>query len=262
MGNIDLGKVKKKHPFRPIYTTVSSKVPRISKLKLSLLLLFLLISAFGVKEFYGEIKAFMQHFYVSAKARDMTKQNLNLSDDVVSITNTIPQPSQVLAVNTFRPVAPFKTEMETTDKRAFVFDQYFEQNNSPLVGTGKYFAYYCDKYGAPHDCIIAVAIARNESDLCKYYASAAMHNCWGFGGGGIYRTNFNSFEEGIDQVTQTLTQKYGNKYIIDPTLMQDTFCGPDAVCANWGASIKYFISDIDSFSQRIGMGSLLALRNQ
>jgi hypothetical protein len=63
-------------------------------------------------------------------------------------------------------------DLYVEDERAFILDEYFKANSSPLYGTGKYFVAACDQYGAPKDCITTVAIARAETDLCKYHNSA------------------------------------------------------------------------------------------
>lgn len=152
------------------------------------------------------------------------------------------------------------TNIQSKDKRVYVLDEYFRANNSPLYGTAKIMVDKCDQYGAPKDCVILAAIARNETDLCKYHNSASMFNCWGFGGGGIYRINFNSWEEAIDRVTSVLVQQYGNRYIIDPSLMERTFCGDEPGCTDWGNKIKSFVKEIDDFSVSLGVGSILSLR--
>lgn len=146
------------------------------------------------------------------------------------------------------------------DIRAHIFDLYFFENNSPLYGQGKTIVDACDHFGAPKDCIILVAIAKNETDLCKYHNSAEMHNCWGFGGGGIYRIKFNSFEESIYRVTDVLVNQYGERFILDPSLMEGTFCGVSAECTGWGAKIKQFIYEIDNFSESKGFQNLTSYR--
>jgi hypothetical protein len=144
------------------------------------------------------------------------------------------------------------------DRRAYVLDLYFKSFNSPLYGKGQAFVDSCERYGAPNDCILVAAIAKNETMLCTYKFSAEMHNCWGFGGPDSYRMRFNSFEEGIDRVTDVLVNQYGLRYMIDPRLMEDTFCGTeDPLCANWGNQIISIRSQINNYAIELGVGSLL-----
>jgi len=154
----------------------------------------------------------------------------------------------------------YHSNITTKDKRVYVLDEYFRINQSPLYGTAQIMVDKCEQYGAPSDCIILAAIARNETDLCKYHNSFDMMNCWGFGGGGIYRITFNSWDEVIDRITSVLTQQYGNAYIINPSLMERTFCGDEPGCTNWGAKIKGFAAEIDNFGISLGVGSILNMR--
>lgn len=147
-------------------------------------------------------------------------------------------------------------EISYKDKRAFVLDRYFLANNSPLYGTGNDFVEACDRFGAPKNCIVVAAIAKNESDLCKYYGSEEMKNCWGYGGPGIHRWTFPSFKAGIDQVTDILVNRYGIEYMEDPRLMERTFCGDEPACETWGENILLIMSQIERFAASIGVENL------
>jgi len=158
-------------------------------------------------------------------------------------------------------VVGLDTSIYVEDERAFILDEYFNANGSPLYGTGKYFVAACDKYGAPRDCITAAAIARAETDLCKYHNSATYFNCWGYGGGGSDRIYFQSFEQSIDTVTKSLAQGYGYEYMVDPTLMERRFCGIEPGCTGWGNRVKYHMNQISEFAKQIGFSkSLLEYR--
>jgi len=146
------------------------------------------------------------------------------------------------------------------DKRAFVFDKYFQINDSPLVGLGELFVIKCEQYNAPLDCISTVAIAKHETDLCKYPGSKEMYNCWGFGGGGEHRISFSSFYESIDRVTQVLAEQYGYRYMVNPVLMESVFCGTQEECNGWGERILNIMDEINRFSINLGIGDLYLLR--
>lgn len=141
-----------------------------------------------------------------------------------------------------------------SDVRVYILEKYFEANNSPLVGTGHVFIEKCLQYGAPADCISVPAIAKHETDLCNYYVSAEQHNCWGWGGGGEYRQEFDSFETSIDTATRVLATQYGPRFMMDPRLMERVFCGPQAECDNWGNRIIFFMRELDDFSAGLGLG--------
>ncbi|MBL8015613.1 MAG: hypothetical protein JNK26_05520, partial [Candidatus Doudnabacteria bacterium] len=143
---------------------------------------------------------------------------------------------------------------ESQDVRAFVLDRYFHDNRSPLYGTGSLFVEACDTYGAPYDCVVVAAIARAETDLCKYHTSATYYNCWGFGGGGAYRIYFSSWRESIFRVTDTLVNNYGIEYMVDPSKMERVFCGNEPGCTNWGNRVKFHMKIIDEYPLGMGLG--------
>jgi len=171
--------------------------------------------------------------------------------------------AQVLGESTLLPLNnndDVRSNAKLVDKRTFVLDQYFKSRNSPLYGHASAFVEACDKYGAPKDCLTIPAIARHETDLCKYHNSAEMHNCMGWGGAGVNRMRFPSFEQHIDIATDVLVNQYGNEYLIDPSLMEKKFCGPQDECINWGNRIKKFMVEIDDFGVNLGVGRLSELR--
>lgn len=153
-----------------------------------------------------------------------------------------------------------KSTFKSLDKRAYVLEEYIRVRNSPLIGMGRVFVEACDRYGAPRDCLSTIAIARHETDLCKYYYSAEMRNCMGWGGGGEYRMRFNSFEDHINIATDVLVNQYGPQYMNDPRLMEKVFCGPQDECIGWGARVLRIMNEIDDFGVSLGVGRLSELR--
>lgn len=150
-----------------------------------------------------------------------------------------------------------KSTVGLVDMRAYVFDQYFLENKSPLYGTGKLFVDACDKYNMPKDCTTVVAIARAETDLCKYYNSATYFNCWGYGGGGGYRIYFQSWQQSIDKVSQSIAQSYGTEFILDPATQERRFCGTEPGCTGWGKRVKYHMQLISDYAKKLGFDKTL-----
>lgn len=189
---------------------------------------------------------------------------MNLADIFDSPTRVT---SVIYPANTASPTSAtidiqkdFGGKAQVVDKRVFVLDEYFRVNNSPLYGTAQIFVDKCIQYGAPKDCITVAAIARAETDLCKYHNSATYYNCWGFGGGGPNRIYFQNWEQSIDRVYRSLVFSYGERYMLDPRLMERTFCGWEPGCTGWGKRVIFFMDQIDQFSIGLGTGSLYALR--
>lgn len=159
-------------------------------------------------------------------------------------------------------VNPEAQKSSSQDIRAYVLDEYFRRNNSPLYGTGEIFARKCLEYPVPLDCTTVAAIARAETDLCKYGQADSYFNCWGFGGAGPNRMRFQSWEAGIDRVYRSLAFSYGYEYMVDPRRMSRTFCGSEPGCTGWGQRVLFFMAEIDTLAKDLGVGSLFALRTR
>ncbi len=243
--SMQIGKVARRSKIKTVKKAVLKPVDFIrnyksTKLKkFAMILIVFVISFFSLINVKGVIQNSVNNYYVNADS-----SNPDINPPIISSDNNINKNSEV-----------FNSSSNATfvDKRAYVLDRYLQSNNSPLAGYGQSLVNACDKYGAPHECITVVAIAYNESHLCKYPGSAAMFNCWGFGGGGSNRIAFSSFNESIDQVTKVLAQQYGSKYMEDPSLMEGTFCGWEDGCVGWGNKIKYFMTDIRNFAATLGV---------
>lgn len=265
MSEIKLGRIKKRR-YNVIFKKkgkqsarlmfLPSKVAikrflRANKKKLILQLIFIAFLTIGAQTTFLKVDKQVDRFRAEAYAKnysDITSELPSNSTEAKSFTTFFTDPKENLSV-----------EFKTTDKRAFVLNEYFKAKNSPLVGKGQVFVDACDKYGAPKDCISVVAIAKHETDLCKYYNSAEMFNCWGWGGGGGYRMRFSSFEESVDVVTRVLVTQYGANYMRDPSLMEKVFCGPQDECIGWGNRVKIIMREIDKFSEDLGVGRLTEL---
>ncbi|MCS7317381.1 MAG: hypothetical protein NZZ41_03550 [Candidatus Dojkabacteria bacterium] len=154
----------------------------------------------------------------------------------------------------------FNINFVLKDFRAYVLDEYFRINQSPLYGMGEYIVEICDRYNAPRDCMILPAIAWAETNLCKSPWSASIYNCWGFGGPGENRFRYNSFYESIERVYYSLVFLYGRYYILNPREMQSTFCGRGDECTYWANNVLFAQYQINNLSISLGFPSLYSLR--
>jgi hypothetical protein len=158
----------------------------------------------------------------------------------------------------FRPgskIVSVSTQSEIYDYRAHIFDSYFRENNSPLTGYGQYFVDACDKYGAPHDCLLMVAIAKAETDLCKTEGADLQKNCWGFGGSGPNRIVYPNYETSITEVTRRVMEGYGTRFFNDANNGKLYYCGQH--CDRWGDVVNSYKYDINRFGIRLGYPSLI-----
>lgn len=149
----------------------------------------------------------------------------------------------------------FSSQIYNSDYKSFVFDKYFEANNSPLEGYGKNFVEACKRYGAPDDCLLMVAIAKAETDLCKTGRSDAQKNCWGFGGSGSNRIVWSDYETAIDEVTRRVMEGYGTRFFNDANNGELYYCGRH--CTKWGDVVNSYKYQINEFGISLGFPSML-----
>lgn len=101
-----------------------------------------------------------------------------------------------------------KDIIETGDARPEIVKKYLTRYNSPLVPYANLIVETADKYSL--DFRLITAIAQQESNLCKVIPPGG-YNCWGWGITGTSTLGFNSFEHGIETVSEGLRRLYLNK---------------------------------------------------
>ncbi len=154
------------------------------------------------------------------------------------------------------PPSVFHSQAYNSSYKSYVFDKYFELHNSPLQGYGKNFVDACEKYGAPEDCLLMVAIAKAETDLCKTGISNDQKNCWGFGGSGENRILYPNYATAIDEVTRRVMNGYGARFFNDAHNGELYYCGMH--CApKWGNIVNSYKSEINEFGIKLGFPSMI-----
>lgn len=103
--------------------------------------------------------------------------------------------------------------LSTNDARAEALEELFDEYNSPLKGYGRKIVKEADLHNI--DYRLLPSIAMQESTLCKKIINES-HNCWGFGIYGSKVTKFQSYDEAIETVTETLSKKYVRMGLEDP----------------------------------------------
>lgn len=167
---------------------------------------------------------------------------------------------EVLGAQTYRvekqnKLGTFSSKFYNSNYRAYVFDMYFEKFDSPLVGHGQNFVDACESYGAPDDCLLMVAIAKAETNLCNTPGSDAQKNCWGFGGSGTNRIVWPNYETSINEVTRRVMEGYGTRFFNDANNGELFYCG--AHCSKWGDVVNGYKAEINEFGVSLGFPSML-----
>lgn len=101
-----------------------------------------------------------------------------------------------------------KEEIGSSDARPEIVRNYLKKYNSPLIPHADLIVKTADKYQV--DFRLITAIAQQESNLCKIIPPGG-YNCWGWGITGSSTLGFDSFEHGIEIVSEGIRRLYLNK---------------------------------------------------
>ncbi len=99
-------------------------------------------------------------------------------------------------------------EATAMDARPELVRQYLAYWGSPLEPYSSFIVEAADRYEL--DYRLTTAIAQQESNLCKLIPPGS-NNCWGWGIHSEGTLGFDSFEEGIETVSEGLRKEYLDK---------------------------------------------------
>ncbi len=122
------------------------------------------------------------------------------------------------------------------DARPLILRNYFKYYDSPLFPLADYIVKISDQYS--FDFRLLPAIAMQESNLCKVIPPDS-HNCWGYG---IYAdkvVKFDSYEQGIKRVAQTIAEDYIAKGLTTPEKIMRRYTPPSD--GSWADGVSYFL---------------------
>lgn len=128
------------------------------------------------------------------------------------------------------------------DIRAKQLEEFFGFYGSPLALYSEFIVSMADKYGV--DFRLVPAISGVESTFGKNIPFGS-YNAYGWNGG---KTRFNSWEEGIEEVTKTLNEKYIKRGLDTPGKIAPVYCPPSKV---WGRNVNFFMEKINEFGVRV-----------
>jgi len=128
------------------------------------------------------------------------------------------------------------------DARVETVRQFLARYKSPLAPSAEYIVATAEKYGLDHRLIPAIAM--QESNLCTKVREDSAHNCWGYG---IYGGNgraFDSYEHGIETVSEALARKYrNNNGLVTPEEIEKLY-NPNST-GKWAFSVNYFMEQME-----------------
>lgn len=133
----------------------------------------------------------------------------------------------------------WSAEIIPTDARSAIIDSFLLRYQSPMAGIGTAVVENADKYGLPF--WLVPAIAQCESNLGKR-VPADSHNAWGWGIYGEKVTRFETWEQGVEKVSQGLSKNYLAKGLTSPEeIMKKYTPGSNG---SWAFCVQKFLNEL------------------
>ncbi|MBU3956993.1 glucosaminidase domain-containing protein [Patescibacteria group bacterium] len=136
--------------------------------------------------------------------------------------------------------AVLENSLPLVDKRVIKLKKFLENYDSPLAEYADEFVETADKYGL--DWKLVPAITGVESTFGKQIP-AGSYNAYGWANGAFY---FQSWEQSIDLVSQTLKEKYINRGLNTPYKMGPVYAPPSKT---WAWKVTSFMNKLDCFAE-------------
>lgn len=139
-------------------------------------------------------------------------------------------------------IQPEQIEARQLDREAEILAAYLEKHDSPLQYHAQDFIDAAREYDL--DWRLLPAIAGVESTFGKF-TPGGSRNAWGWGVYGNQAIHFASWRDGIFTVSEGLREKYVNKGLTNPYLMNRVY----ATSPYWGGKVTYFMQDLERFAK-------------
>jgi hypothetical protein len=136
----------------------------------------------------------------------------------------------------------YHSNIISDDARPQIIARFLQNHQCPLEPYDKYaeiFVRTADKYNL--DFRLLPAISMQESNCCKKMPEGT-NNCWGYG---IYAdkvVHFNSLEEGIETVAQTLAKNYTAEGLMEPDEIMNKYTPSSK--GTWAYGVLYFMNEM------------------
>jgi hypothetical protein len=131
-------------------------------------------------------------------------------------------------------------EATAMDARPELVRQYLAYWGSPLEPYSSFIVETADRYEL--DYRLTTSIAQQESNLCKIIPPGS-HNCWGWGIHSAGSLGFDSFEEGIETVSEGLREEYLNKGFGSVEEIMSKYTPLSN--GSWAAGVTKFMSELE-----------------
>lgn len=139
--------------------------------------------------------------------------------------------------------APLELQQRVPDNRVQMLREYLENRNSPLAPYAQTFVTEADKNNL--DWKFVAAISGLESSF-GIHIPTNSYNGWGFGVYGDNVRRFDSWNEGIAVVSQSLREDYMDKWGAKNVYEIGHIY---AASPTWAVRVEYFMNDIEQFEK-------------
>lgn len=152
---------------------------------------------------------------VSFFALGTVEQESNMQHQVLAAEDVLPKTPVGLNIYASLPdtFPSIDAQVGEADARVEIVRQYLQDYNSPLENYADLIVQTADKNGV--DFRLVTAIAQQESNLCKFIPDGT-YNCWGWGIHSKGTLGFDSYQEGIQVVTEGLKRDYIDQGLVTP----------------------------------------------
>ena len=128
----------------------------------------------------------------------------------------------------------------SADARSLILHEYLQTLDSPLQGHVSDILTAADTYNL--DFRLIVAIARQESNLCKYIPEGG-HNCWGWGIHQRGTLGFDDYTQAIWTVSKGLREDYLDDGLTTPEQIMARYTPSSP--GTWAAAVSQFMGEME-----------------
>lgn len=135
---------------------------------------------------------------------------------------------------------------ETGDPRVAKIDQVFKTYNCPLYGLGSKFVEEADKNGIPYWIVAAIAFQESScGKLTPEPKGVESHNAWGWAVYGDNVKMFDTWEHGIEVVSQYMSERFFSQGVSDLCEIMKTYTPPSQ--GSWCRGVEFFANEIHEY---------------
>lgn len=161
--------------------------------------------------------------------------------ELKGIYSDLPRGAKVYA--SLPPKSPsVSTEIGIGDARVLIIENYLDSNNSPMTPYADIIVKTSDKYGLDYRLITAIAM--KESGLGRLMPYDDCNNAWGYGIHSQGTLCFDTWEEGINEVSRGLKENYYNLGLITPEEIMSKWI-PHSPEGLWAVHVQEYMDKLN-----------------